>query len=75
LGKFEDAIKCDRKAIGLDASFAAAYNGVGAALERLGRYDEAIDYYCQAISKDPDWPGYYHNIDEQLISKVGLHKL
>ncbi|MFQ5409839.1 MAG: tetratricopeptide repeat protein, partial [Anaerolineales bacterium] len=58
-GKFEDAHAAYRHAIGLGglvgSDLAVAYNGFGAVCRVLGRPDEAVEAYQQAIVLDPSY--------------------
>jgi tetratricopeptide (TPR) repeat protein len=53
--KFEDTLREADAAIQIDPSLAEAHNLRGIALEELGRKDEALKAYKQAISLDPEF--------------------
>ena len=44
-----------------DSDNAGAYNGRGATLSKLGKYEEAIKDFTQAIALKPDYATGYHN--------------
>ena len=48
-GKYEDALEGYNKAIALDKQFGRAYAGLGAVSNSLGRPDQAVEYYKQAL--------------------------
>ncbi len=45
----------------LDVSYADAYNNRGVVLDKLGRYEEALESYDQAIKLNPNHAKAYHN--------------
>ena len=53
-GRDEDAIAYYRAALIADAEFAPAHAGMGAALFRLQRYEEALESLARAASLQPD---------------------
>ncbi len=53
LGRYEEAIRCFRRALDIDPRDAATWVGQGAALAELGRCDEAILSYDRALAIDP----------------------
>ncbi len=54
LGRYDDAIMCYDKAIGIDPDNADSWNNKGRAMYFLGRYYEAITSLNKAIEIDPD---------------------
>lgn len=46
-----------------------AYNNVGNALTKLGKLDEAIDYYKKTINLCPSFPTAYMNITYPLTKQ------
>ena len=54
LGKFEEAIGCYDKALGINPGCVLAWNNKGRALEALGKPKKAIGCYVQALSIDRD---------------------
>jgi superkiller protein 3 len=52
-GKYEEAIECFDKAIGLNSNHADAWFDKGYCLNNLGRYEEAIELFNKAIEIDP----------------------
>lgn len=64
-GDIEAKIRCYEKAIALDANQVRAYINLGNVYGRIGRADEAIDYYKKALMAPPDqavryYIGYYN---------------
>ncbi len=53
LGKYEDAIKDNTRAIELRPGFSEAYNNRGIALSALKRYDEAVRDFTAALEFNP----------------------
>ena len=53
-----------KEAIGLCASSSDAFNNLGDTLERLARYDEALEAYRQAIAIRSDWPLPYFGVGD-----------
>ena len=53
-GLWKEAIYRWQRAIGLDPTYAAAWNNLGVAFESEGRFDEARDAYETALDLDPD---------------------
>jgi tetratricopeptide (TPR) repeat protein len=51
--QWEEAIEAYRRVVGIDPSFAAAWNNLGLLLHRMGRYDEAGVAYRSALEQDP----------------------
>lgn len=49
LGLYEEAIQECRRAIDVDPSFGNAYNDIGAYLVEMGRSDEAVPWFEQAM--------------------------
>ena len=62
--KFEDVLREADAAIAIDPSLAEAHNLRGIALEALGREDEAIKAYKQAISLDPEFREAKNNLSD-----------
>ena len=52
LGRYEEALQCHDKALGLDPEYAKAWNNKGNSLNSLGRFDEAIRCFDRAIGLD-----------------------
>src|SRR5262249_45143447 len=53
LGRYQEALACGRKVVGLDPSRAGAHYNVAATLTALERHDEAFEHYDRAIALDP----------------------
>jgi tetratricopeptide (TPR) repeat protein len=58
---YNEAIESYARAIELDASLAAAYNGRGDAYASLGDTQQAIKDYDKAIERDPEDVVAYYN--------------
>jgi tetratricopeptide (TPR) repeat protein len=51
--QWEDAIEAYRRVVGIDPSYAAAWNNLGLLLHRMGRFDDARVAYVAALEQDP----------------------
>lgn len=51
--RWNDAIDAYRRVVGIDPTYAAAWNNLGLLLHRMGRYDEARTTYDTAVAHDP----------------------
>lgn len=51
---WEDAIEAYRRVVGLDPSYAAAWNNLGLLYHRMGRYAAAREAYLAALGADPE---------------------
>jgi tetratricopeptide (TPR) repeat protein len=51
--RWNDAIDAYRRVVGIDPTYAAAWNNLGLLLHRMGRYDEARTVYNTAVAQDP----------------------
>jgi Flp pilus assembly protein TadD len=72
--KFEDVLREADAAIAIDPSLAEAHNLRGIALEALGREDEAIKAYKQAISLDPEFREAKNNLSDLGIDPAEKHQ-
>ena len=50
--QWEDAVAAYRRVVGIDPTYAAAWNNLGLLLHRMGRYDEARGAYSAALEQD-----------------------
>ena len=64
LKRYEDAEHWYRKALGIDAGYAAAYNGLGLLFKELKRYDEAETQFRKAMEASPSEPVYPDNLGD-----------
>lgn len=53
-GQPTPAIVCYHKALAINRNDACAHNGIGLALQQLGRVEEALPYHRQALELKPD---------------------
>lgn len=51
--RWEEAVEAYRRVIGLDPTYAAAWNNLGLLLHRMGQYTEARSSYLAALTHDP----------------------
>lgn len=51
--RWEDAIDAYRRVVGIDPTYAAAWNNLGLLLHRMGRLDEAREAYAAALVQGP----------------------
>ena len=61
-GDLLGAIAAYERALKIEPANPGARSNLGAALVRLGRYDEAIDEYRRAIEGDPSNPSFRFNL-------------
>jgi tetratricopeptide (TPR) repeat protein len=61
-GKLNEAVSLYQKAIGIDPSFAAAYNDLGIVFESKGQIERAKGMYLSAAGADPQYPNTYSNL-------------
>lgn len=61
-GKLNDAVSLYQKAIGIDPSFAEAYNDLGIVFESKGLIERAKGMYQSAVGADPTYPNSYSNL-------------
>ena len=59
-----------RKALVMDPNYLEAHNGLGAALQRLGKLDEAADHYRRAIRLRSDFAPSYSNL-ALVLQQIG----
>ncbi len=78
LGRFEEALALNRKAVELDPLSPMIVASVGFGLESLGRFSESLAWYKRAVEVDPDFAfgyraiGAYHylvsgQLDEAVV--------
>ena len=67
--KNDDAAKAFTRAIELDAKFAPAYAYLGMTFVELGRYEEAVKLYEQALAADEKLGVVHHLIADVLLRK------
>jgi tetratricopeptide (TPR) repeat protein len=51
--QWDDAIDAYRRVVGLDPTYAAAWNNLGLLLHRMGKYEDARDAYAAALREEP----------------------
>jgi tetratricopeptide (TPR) repeat protein len=74
-GHIELAIICFRKTLEIDPDNVTYYGNLAAALEKQEKFNEAIDYYRQAIQKDHSNNSGYACISDSLLAKVSVPEL
>ncbi|MCI0411328.1 serine/threonine-protein kinase [bacterium] len=62
LGKMEDAIRCFREVIQMDANYDEAYNNIGVCLGDLNRFEEAASHFEKAISLRAEYAEAWANL-------------
>jgi tetratricopeptide (TPR) repeat protein len=72
-GKLEEALQLCDEIIETAPDFSDVYNLTGVILEQLGRKQEAVDLYTQAIKLDPDFKEAKENLAE-LEAELELEK-
>jgi tetratricopeptide (TPR) repeat protein len=68
-GNWADAIGCYQAALSTERDFAKAAkirNNLGAALERLGKSDEALEEFSQAVQINGNYPEAHCNLGRML---------
>ena len=71
LGRKEDACVKFRQALGLDSTYAEAWNNLGNSLADLERHDEAVGAYERALAVEPGYADAHFNLAETLY-QMGL---
>lgn len=66
LDRKEDACAKFRQALGLDSTYAEAWNNLGNSLADLGRLDEAVGAYERALAVEPGYADAHFNLAETL---------
>ncbi|MEG4518189.1 MULTISPECIES: tetratricopeptide repeat protein [unclassified Microcoleus] len=74
LGKFDRAMECYSRAIGLNPQLATAYHNLGEMLVGQKRWDEAIANYRQAIAINPDSFESYHSLGKTWAERGELDR-
>lgn len=69
---FDEAERCCRRAVELDARHAKALANLGAVLQRKGAYEEAIKRYRDAVEADPELGQAWFNLGTLLLNQ-GRH--
>lgn len=62
LGRHEESVEADRRAVALEPGFAPSHEMLGAGLQALGRFDEALQCYRTAAALDPSRAGPYYRL-------------
>src|SRR5262249_26027087 len=60
LHRVDEAVPCFERALALRSDMAQAHNGLGGALQALGRLDRAREAFARAVALAPANPAYYH---------------
>jgi tetratricopeptide (TPR) repeat protein len=68
-GDYAEAATYYQDSVALKPRQAAALNGLGAALCKLGRYKEAEDYFRKAIGAQPDHPEAHANLGAVYLAR------
>jgi Flp pilus assembly protein TadD len=66
---WHDSEQLFRHAIAVTTNNYIAYNGLGGALDDLGRKDAALACYLEAVRLDPRYPEARHNLGTALLEK------
>lgn len=69
-GRYEEALTCFERTIGMKEDHAGAWKGKGICLKELGRYEEALPCFVRAIALAPADPECYYFHGETL-EKIG----
>jgi len=69
LGRYEEALRCYRKALQLDPGYAEAYGNLGYDLALQGHLEEAVQNLEKAIQIDPKYYEAYNNLGLALIAQ------
>ena len=72
-GRYQDAIDAFRAILEVDAGYAPAYAGMGDALFRMRRYEDALAALARALSLQPDLPvaGALHRLMGRSEQELG----
>jgi tetratricopeptide (TPR) repeat protein len=68
-GDLNEAVAAARCAIALEPENTLAYGNLGAALDKLRRFDEALDAFQKALSIRPDFAEMHYNLARSLESR------
>jgi tetratricopeptide (TPR) repeat protein len=71
LGRKEEACAKFRQALGIEPTYAEAWNNLGNSLADLGRLDEAVGAYERALAVEPGYADAHFNLAETL-HQMGL---
>ena len=73
--RYEESLKWYRDTIGADPDFALAYAGMGDALYRMGRYEEAVSSMKRVFELQPDFPmaPTLHYLTAQALQQIGRY--
>ena len=52
----------------IDPNYAEAYNGMGAALIRLGEIEKAVEFFKKALQINPDYTSAQNNLKNTLAA-------
>lgn len=72
LEAFDQAERCCRRTVELDARHAKALANLGAVLQRKGAYEEAVQRYRDAVAADPELGQAWFNLGTLLLNQ-GRH--
>jgi SAM-dependent methyltransferase len=73
LGRMDEAVAHNRRAVSLDPDYADAHTNLGGALATQGHWNEATLHFRRALARRPDSPVAYHNLAMALLAK-GKHE-
>jgi Flp pilus assembly protein TadD len=71
LNRFEEALFDGRRAQALDPANADICNNIGAALQKLGRHQEALQWFDRALALRPNFTG---ALDNKISSLRAIKK-
>lgn len=74
LGQHVDAESCARRAIMLAPDLSFAHHALGAALQCLGKLEEALAYYRKAIQLRPDYADTHYLLGNALLQEGRLQE-
>lgn len=74
VGKYDEAIVQFKKAIGLNANYAEAYNMLGFCTRKLGNTADAFTYYDKALQLKPNFPEAREYYGEAYLQSGDLTK-
>ena len=66
--RYADAARVLERAVAHDPNDAWAHDKLGIAYQRLGREDDALEQFEQAVNLAPDNPVYRYNLGAMLVS-------
>lgn len=72
-GRLTDAAELYLQVLALDPGQADALHLTGVVAHQLGKHELAVQFICEAITRDADQPAFYNNLGNALIETGNAH--